>query len=101
MPPITPEPSQSSQIWCSWTPTAAVGSPPHQQIAATTPALRGPACSSQPPQIAAADPRNTKKSVNIQPSVLIFQSQPVAKSEATNDMSAGHATDLVMPTARE
>ena len=35
--------------------------PPHQQIAATTPALRGPARSSQPPQIAAATPSNDEE----------------------------------------
>src|SRR5690348_16555516 len=75
--------------------------PPHQQIAATTPALRGPACSSQPPQIAEAVPRKTKKSVNIQPSMLIFQSQVDEKIVAIADMSAGHSTDFVMPIACE
>src|SRR5512140_3582351 len=74
-------------------------SPPHQQIAATTPALRGPACSSQPPQIADAVPRNTKKSVNIHPSMLIFQSHVVVKMVASADMSAGHSTDLPIPIA--
>src|SRR5665213_527837 len=73
--------------------------PPHQQIAATTPALRGPACSSQPPQMADAAPRNTKNSVNIQPSMLIFQSQADEKIVAITDMSAGHATDFEMPIA--
>src|SRR6185312_1280560 len=101
MPPMTPEPTQSIQSWWRYTPTAEMRSPPHQQIAATTPALRGPACSSQPPQIAEAVPRKTKKSVNIHPSMLIFQSHVVAKIVANADMSAGHATDFVMPTACE
>ena len=48
--------------------------PPLQQQAATTPALRGPSRSTQAPKSAAEDPSITKKSVNIQPSVLIFQS---------------------------
>src|ERR1019366_8209759 len=67
MPPITPGPNQSSQSWCVLTPSADIIRPPHQQSAANTPALRGPARSSQPPQIAADDPRRTKNSVNIQP----------------------------------
>src|SRR5665213_800537 len=73
--------------------------PPHQHSAATKPALRGPARSSQPPQMAAARPRNTKNSVNIQPSSLIFQSQVVANIRPKNDMSAGQATAVVIPMA--
>src|SRR5215468_1916648 len=82
-------------------PKAEMSRPPHQQIAATTPALRGPACSSQPPHSAAAEPRNTKNIVYIQPSMLIFQSHVVEKTVAMNDMSAGHATDLLIPIARD
>ena len=55
-------------------PTAEIMNPPPQQQAATTPALRGPSRSTQAPNSAADEPRNTKNSVNIQPSVLIFQS---------------------------
>src|SRR5579884_2165141 len=73
-PPITPEPSHNSQIWCRYTPSAETKNPPPQQNAATTPALRGPSRSTQRPKTAADDPRNTKNSVNIQPRVLIFQS---------------------------
>jgi hypothetical protein len=80
-------------------PIAEISRPPHQQHAATKPALRGPARSSQPPHTYAAPPRNTKNSVNIQPSSLIFQSQVVANMRAKNDMSAGHATAWLMPTA--
>src|SRR3569832_145578 len=65
------------------------------------PALRGPARTSQPPQSAAAEPRNTKNSVNIQPSVDTFQSQVVANSDCTKPMSAGQSTDFVIPTARD
>eukprot|EP01041_Mallomonas_annulata_P025264 gene25265-biopygen18105 len=62
--------------------------PPHQQTALTRPALRGPARSSQPPQIAADAPRNTKKRVYIQPSVATRQSQVVVKSSAKKPTSA-------------
>ena len=37
--------------------------------------MRGPADSSQWPKTAADEPRKTKKSVNVHPSQLIFQSQ--------------------------
>src|SRR5262245_10222280 len=93
MPPITPEPSHISHTWCQMMPSAEISRPPHQQHAATKPALRGPARSSQPPHTAAAAPRNTKYSVYIQPSSLIFQSQPVAKARAMNDMSVEHAIE--------
>ena len=52
--------------------------PPHQQSAATTPALRGPTRSSQPPQMAAEVPSSTKNSVYIQPRSNWVQSQSVA-----------------------
>jgi hypothetical protein len=48
--------------------------PPHQQQAETKPALRGPARSSHPPQIAEAAPRKTKNRAYTIPSSLIFQS---------------------------
>src|SRR5579859_8000152 len=78
-----------------------MSNPPHQHSAATKPALRGPTRSSQPPQMADAPPRNTKKRVNIQPSSLIFQSQVVANMRATNDMSGAHAIDVLPFTARD
>src|SRR5947209_5050435 len=80
MPPITPEPRIIIQNWCMEMPSAEISMPPHQHTAATTPALRGPARSSQPPQRAAAQPRNTKNRVYIQPSVAMLQSQCVANS---------------------
>src|SRR5690242_14455548 len=98
-PPITPDPSHSSHIWCSWMPRAEIMNPPPQQNAATTPALRGPACSSQRPKMAADEPRNTKNRVNIQPSVLIFQSQLAANTCWRKLMSAGHGTEWVIPIA--
>src|SRR6476659_1195290 len=73
-PPITPEPSHMSQSWWIWIPNAEISRPPHQHTAATTPALRGPARSSQPPQRAALDPRNTKNTVYIQPRLGLSQS---------------------------
>ncbi|MBS1226577.1 MAG: hypothetical protein H6R32_511 [Candidatus Aminicenantes bacterium] len=82
---MTPEPIQSRAIWWRWTPRAEMKKPPPQQNAAATPALRGPLRSSQRPKTAAEEPRKTKKSVYIQPSVLIFQSP---------------GTDWVMPMAR-
>ncbi len=80
-----------SQNWCRWMPSADSSMPPHQHRAETTPALRGPARSSQPPQMAAEQPRNTKKSVYIQPRVATRQSQPVANSSAKKLMSFGQA----------
>ena len=55
-------------------PTAEMKNPPPQQIAATTPALRGPSRSTQRPNSAADDPRKTIASVNVHVSVLTFQS---------------------------
>src|ERR1043166_2702234 len=83
------------------TPIVEMTSPPHQQIADTTPALRGPARSSHPPHTAAARPRNTKNSVYVQPRYLIFQSHVVVNIWPMKPMSAGHATDEVMPMAFE
>src|SRR5208283_729874 len=104
-PPITPEPTHSNQIWWTATPSAEMTRPPHQQTAATTPALRGPARSSQPPQIAAADPRNTKNSVNIQPSEEIFQSQFLAIScwptSSQNPSTLPQEIDSLIPMARD
>ena len=74
--------------------------PPPQQIAATKPALRGPARSSQPPQIAAETPNATKNSVNIHPMLATFQSQVVVNSSCTRDMS-GQALGAVSPIARD
>src|SRR4051812_49435793 len=99
MPPITPEPRIIIQSWCIEMPMAEITMPPHQHSAATTPALRGPTCSSHPPQRAAAQPRKTKNSVYIQPRVEIFQSQLVVKSSATKLMSAGQAIGFETPSA--
>src|SRR5512140_419484 len=99
MPPITPEPSHSIQTWWNFTPSAEITRPPHQQNAATTPALRGPAFSSQPPHSAAEEPSSTKNRVYIQPSVEIFQSQLVANICSKKPMSLAHSTAPVMPMA--
>src|SRR5690242_19325331 len=97
MPPTMPVPSHSIQTWWRITPNAENTRPPHQQSAATKPALRGPARSSHPPQTAAAAPRKTKYRVYIQPSSLIFQSQVVANMRAKNDMSGAQAiADLAL-----
>src|SRR5882724_3215245 len=96
---MTPEPSHNIHNWCSMMPPAEMTSPPHQQMAATTPALRGPARSSHPPQMAAADPRNTKKSVYVHPSMYNFQSQFVANTRARKPISLGHSSDSLMPMA--
>ena len=82
-------------------PIAEIRRPPHQQSAETTPALRGPARSSQPPHKAAAEPRTTKYSVYIQPSSLIFQSQLVVNSALTMPEPSGQATELLPPIARD
>src|SRR5690349_4776740 len=87
--------------------------PPHQHTAATTPVLRGPERSAQPPNSAEADPRNTKNRMNIHCNSGIFQSQVVltlrdrkssiqytaSRSQAGLVAGAGHCTDLVIPIA--
>src|SRR5258705_3734775 len=99
MPPIRPEPSHSIHNWCACTPAAEITSPPHQHNAATTPALRGPACSTQPPQRAAEEPRNTKNKVYVPPRLKMRQSQEVVNSSVTRRMSAGQASDCRVPRA--
>ena len=74
--------------------------PPHQQTADTTPALRGPARSSHPPQSAADDPRKTKKSVYIHPRSATRQSHVVVNSSCRMVMS-GQAFALETPSARD
>src|SRR5262245_21335347 len=101
MPPITPEPMIISQNWWVITPNAEITMPPHQHTALTRPALRGPARSSQPPQIAAAQPRNTKNNVYIQPSVATRQSQPVTNHSAKKLTSAPHALGPVPAVASD
>ena len=81
-------------------PIAPSTRPPAQQHAATTPALRGPTRSSQPPQIAADTPSTTKNSVYIQPMLAMRQSQVVVKSSCTSVMS-GHVLAAVTPSARD
>ncbi len=81
-------------------PSAPSNRPPPQHSAATTPALRGPARSSQPPQIAAETPSTTKNSVYIQPRLATFQSQVVVNNSCISEMS-GQAFGAVRPTARE
>ena len=97
---MTPEPSQRSQIWCRWMPSAEIMNPPAQQKAATTPAFLGPACSSHRPKTAAEEPRKTKNRVYIQPRVLICQSQLVATIRWKKLMASGQGTGSEMPTAR-
>ena len=81
-------------------PMAPSTRPPAQQHAATTPALRGPTRSSQPPQMAAETPSTTKNSVNIQPMLAMRQSQVVVKSSWMREMS-GHVLGAVTPSARD
>src|SRR4051794_12133099 len=80
-------------------PIAEITMPPHQHSAETTPALRGPARSSQPPQIAAETPRKTKNRVYIQPSVDTFQSQFVTNSSCKKPTSGPHLIASLMPSA--
>src|SRR6516164_4382993 len=100
MPPITPEPTHIIHSWWVMTPAVEMTSPPHQHSAATTPALRGPTRSNQPPHSAADDPSSTKNSVYIQPRLETRQSQEVVKSSWRSVIS-GQATLLSMPTARD
>jgi hypothetical protein len=47
--------------------------------------------------MAAADPRNTKKSVYVHPSMYNFQSHVVENTRARKLISFGHSTDSPMP----
>src|ERR1044071_4621082 len=82
------------------TPTAEITSPTHQHSAAATPVLRGPERSSQPPNIAAAEPRNTKNSVYIHVTSLTRQSHAVVVRASRRDMSL-HTTEWLMPSERD
>src|SRR5258708_1873198 len=81
-------------------PIAPSTRPPHQHSAETTPALREPERSSQPPQIAAETPSSTKNSVYIQPMLATRQSQVVVNSSCASVMS-GQALGAVTPSARD
>src|ERR1700733_973734 len=82
-------------------PTAPRSSPPDQQMAAITPALRGPARSSQPPQTAAAMPKTTINRVNTQFRSATSQSQLVVNKAFRMPDPAGQATGLLPPMARD
>jgi hypothetical protein len=73
--------------------------PPPQHNAATTPAFRGPAPSSQWPKTAAEPPRKTKNSVYITLSQLIFQSHVVVKTCDQNPMVCRAGDMLLTPMA--
>ena len=79
-------------------PSAEIRRPPHQHSAETTPARLGPTFSSHPPQMAAEPPRNTKKSVYIQPRSAMRQSQ-VRVNSAWMSVRSGHLTEWSMPIA--
>ncbi len=98
MPPMTPSPSQITQSWWINMPTPEMMNPPPQHSAATTPALRGPARSSQPPNTAADRPRKTMPIVKMIRRLVTGQSHDVVNSDCTMVMS-GQATGLVMPIA--
>ena len=74
---------------------------PDQHTAATTPALRGPARSTQPPQTAAATPRTNMNRVKIQFRSATSQSQLVVKSTFQMLEPAGQLSGLPPPTARD
>src|SRR5580704_1508198 len=98
---MRPQPNHTIHIWWAMTPNAPITRPPHQHKAATTPPLRGPTLSSQPPQMAADAPRITMPMVNVQARSEIFQSQVVTVSCARKLRSFGQATEVVIPTAFE
>ena len=101
MPPSTPVPSHRIQSWCTQMPSAPSTSPPAQQQAETSPALRGPTRSSHPPQTAAEAPRKKMNRVNTQFSSLTFQSQVVVNSAFSSPASAAQPRGLSMPMARD
>ncbi len=96
---MAPVPSHSSHSWCERTPTAPRTSPPHQHTAATTPVLRGPERSAQPPNSAAEEPRKTKNRIGITCRSDTCQSQVVVTSRPASPRSAGHFVEVVIPIA--
>src|SRR4026207_2534181 len=87
-------------------PSAEIRKPPLQQKAATTPALRGPTRSSQPPQMAAEVPSNTKNRVYIQPRSHWLQLQLGVKSACSvpavfspNVVAAAEHSGTALPSA--
>jgi hypothetical protein len=97
MPPSTPVPSHRIQSWWVTMPKAPSSRPPDQQTAAATPALRGPARSSQPPHSAAATPRKKMNRVNTQLRSATSQSQLVVNRAVKMDDPAGQASGLLPP----
>ena len=74
--------------------------PPHQHSAETTPALRGPACSSQPPHNAADTPSMKMNSVKVTLTAGTVQLHCVENSSAISDCcvhsAAAFPTSLVI-----
>src|SRR3954470_5457133 len=82
-------------------PTAPSSSPPHQHRAETTPVLRGPTRSTQPPQTAAAAPRKKMNRVNTQFRSATSQSQLVVNRAFRRPEPAGQAGGFAPPMARD
>ncbi len=99
IPPIRPMPSQTSQSWWTYTPSAPTRKPPPQQRAATSPALRGPARSSQPPNRAADSPSITMPMEKTMTRSLTRQSQVVVNRAVMMPMSP-QAAGAACPTER-
>src|SRR5581483_2699681 len=99
MPPIAPVPSHNSHSWWESTPMAPSTSPPHQQAAATSPVLRGPERSAQPPQSAAEEPRKMKNRMGITCRSATCQSQVLVNRRPISPTSAAHLTGAVIPSA--
>ena len=74
--------------------------PPDQQSAATTPALRGPERSTQPPNSAAETPSNTMPMVKMMTRLVICQSQLVVNKSPTR-VGFWQAPALSVPMARD
>src|SRR5665647_1238260 len=79
-------------------PRAEINRPPHQHSVETKPALRGPARSIQPPQMAAEMPSSTKKKVYIQPRSNWLQLQSVAVNAFS--VPAAFSENVVAPAAQ-
>lgn len=77
IPPRNPWPKYTSQIWCVYTPIAAMKKPPEKQRADTNMASRGPTRSNHFPNIAAEAPSVNNAIENIHPKDVNFQSKLV------------------------
>ena len=88
------------QSWCRMTPIAAIAMPPHQQIADTTPALRGPdALEPAAPQRRGRSEEDEEQRVD--PAEVATRQSQVVVTSARASVRSAQTTGCVTPSARD